>query len=503
MPKDPPLPLDPWGLLGLPGQVPPASFLTSANAHQYRLIVRILAEQQAHSLTGVSHADVTRMVHESLPEDQADDLMEAMNLDARLNQLTEWDVVSAWQDQAETEADFLRNRRRYQLTESGAYLFEVATHLESELGQASTAALAAPGMLADHIAVALEALRTTDADAAHRAVADIQNTLKVMAETASIWQSKLAAALGGTPDEGKVIRLLETILAYVDAWGAGVDQYTDPIADNVVILGQVPADVWRRVALARVGATAPDHTIDAVVVELQAVPVTLAQWFCGAWPQARRLRRQMRDAITPVLRSHRTLLAVGGSVSRKADLVRLAHAIEAAPDEATAWDTWATATSLYSARHLTLGAPEVDAPLRTSVWDAPPVPISQRLRTHGHRSLTGRVARMPDLTTARDAARQAAARERADHARAEAEVVQRSGTRLSTWAPLGRMASAFFLELLSAARDGRQPDGTSAGTSDDGRWTVRLTPTDPPAWAVLHTPDGRLALPDALVEIVS
>ena len=41
-----------------------------------------------------------------------------------------------------------------------------------------------------------------------------------MGAAAAEWQSRLAAALGGAPTEQKVSRLLETILAYVEAWEA-------------------------------------------------------------------------------------------------------------------------------------------------------------------------------------------------------------------------------------------------------------------------------------------
>jgi len=492
-----------WEVLGLPGPVPAASFLTSANAHQYRLIVRVLAEQQAHSLTGVSHDDVHRLVRQHLPPDDAGALMEAMNIEARLTQLLEWGVVEAWQDRAETEADFLRNRRRYQLTESGSYLNDVADRLETELGPVSTAALAAPATLLEHLNSALSAVRRDDIAAMNNAMADIQNALEIMAQTASVWQSKLAAALGGSPNETKVARLLETILAYVDAWGSGVDAHTGRIGDAVPQLAALPATFWRRVGLARLGTGAPEHTVAAVVEELAGVAATLEGWFCGPQPQAKRLRRQMRDAITPVLRSHRTLLAVGGTVSRKADLVRLAHAIEAAPDDAAAFELWAGATGLYAARHFTRQAPEIDAPQRVSVWDAPPVAIARRLRAQGHRSLTGRVARMPDMAKARNAARREAARQRADRANAEASLVARTGTVLSTWEPLSATAAELFLDLVSAAREGRQTDGSLLGTSGDGRWTLRLIPVDPPGWAVLRTPGGRLGLPDARVEIVA
>lgn len=110
---------------------------------------------------------------------------------------------------------------------------------------------------------------------------------------------------------------------------------------------------------------------------------------------------------------------------------------------------------------------------------------------------------MPDTSAARAEARRLAVRERAELARAEAELAQRSGTDLSTWAPLNATETGLFLDLLSAARDNREADGSMAGISADGRWRLRLWPTTPGRPAVLRTPNGRLVLADARVEITS
>src|SRR5659263_745445 len=47
-----------------------------------------------------------------------------------------------------------------------------------------------------------------DTDAAATSLALVQTTLADMARTAATWQSRLAAALGGAPDQSKVERLL-------------------------------------------------------------------------------------------------------------------------------------------------------------------------------------------------------------------------------------------------------------------------------------------------------
>lgn len=493
--------LDPWDVLGLPGAITAAGFLTATNAAQYRLIVTELAAEQAQSLTGVSHDELAERLRARLPSESAAQLVEDMNLEDRLGQLVKWGTCEVWQDRAETEADFLRNRSRYQLTETGSALHRLAVELDTDLAAGSTAALVAPSTLTDRLREMLAAVANHDFVAAQGEYAQVQTTLAAMSTTAAAWQSKLAAALGGAPDEAKVTRMLETILAYVEAWGSGIDAYSATIAELVASVQALSGPTWRAMALARVGADAADHVVAAVVDELAGVAAVLEQWFSGASPQATRLRRQMRDAVAPVLKTHRTLLAVGGTVSRKAELVRLAHAIEEAPDERLAWQLWATATSLYGARHLSVLVPEIERPTLTSVWDAPPAPVSSRLRAQGHRSLVGRPARMADTTEARKHARAAAARERADLARAEAALAQRSGTRLAQWSELDAPQAELFLHLVSDARNSRQGDGSMTGMSSDGRWRVTLRPR--PGSAVIRTPNGRLVLEDAVVEFSS
>lgn len=495
-------PLDDWTLLGLPGTAPAASFLTSLLAPQYRLLVDILAERQATSLTGVGHDELAGLLRERLLEQEItpDRPLATLNLEERMAQLVRWGTAEAWQEPAQTEADFLRNRYRYQLTEAGVEFHRTAQRLEADLGPGSTAALMAPASLAERLEATLAALGDRDSETASSNYSQVQTTLENMASSASSWQSKLAAALGGAPDEAKVTRLLETILAYVEAWGSGVDAYSVRIAETLPRLRELEADSWRAMALARVQSDAPDRAVTAVVAELLDTVATLATWFGEPHPQAQRLRRQMRDAVAPVLRSHRTLLAVGGTVSRRAELLKLAHAVEDAPNSDQAWRLWATATGLWSARHLRLETPDVADPPHTSTWEAPPAAVSSRLRRQGHRSLTGRTARMSDTSAARAEARRQAARDRADLARAETGLVARSGTRLTDWGPLESAQADLFLQLVATARNHRDSDGRLSGRTPDGRWQLVLTPVDPPCFAVLHTPDGRLVLPDAHAE---
>lgn len=487
-----------WALLPLPGASTAAAYLTGPLAKQYRLIVDVLDDERRISLTGVGFDELSALIRARLPEERAVELMGEFALEARMRQLVEWGTCESWQDHAETQQDFLRNRYRYQLTEAGSAFNAAVRRVEAELGPSSTAVLLAPASLTERINATLAAISTGDTAAASKEFAQAQTTLDAMGAAAVEWQSRLAAALGGSPTEQKVQRLLETILAYVEAWGSGVDIWTDAIVAALPQLGAVPDDTWRAMAIARLGSEAADDALVSTVAEMRTVVSTVGTWFAGAEPQAKRLRRQIRDAVAPVLRSHRTLLAVGGTVSRKADLLRLAAALEEAPDADAAWRLWCTATGLFSARHFTLTTPEVSNGPRVSAWEAPPAVISRRLRAQAARSLAGRPAQIVDNAAARVEARRLAMREQADLEQAAASLTARSGTPFSHWESLSSTESKLLLDLVSVARNQRSPDGSSEGVSADGRWRLQLRPL--PGSAVLNTPEGRLVLPDALVE---
>lgn len=487
-----------WALVPLPGQSTAASYLTGALAKQYRLIVDILDDERHVSLTGVGFDELTSLIRRRLPEDRAGELLSELALDARMRQLVEWGTCEAWQDHAETQQDFLRNRHRYQLTEAGSAFNAAVRRLEAEHGPSSTAVLLAPASLTERLHASLAAITDRDPEAASREFAQAQTTLDAMGTAAAEWQSRLAAALGGSPTEQKIQRLLQTILEYVEAWGSGVDAWSDSIIEVLPRLAAIPDDSWRAMALARLGADASDESLASTVVEMRTAVTTLGTWFAGAEPQAKRLRRRIRDAVAPVLRSHRTLLAVGGTVSRKADLLRLAAALEEAPDEDAAWHLWCISTGLFPARHFTTTTPEVSNGPRVSVWEAPPAIISRRLRAQAARSLAGRPAQIVDNAAARVEARRLALREQADLECAAASLTARSGTQLSDWESLTPSEATLLLDLVSVARNHRSPDGTSEGVSADGRWRLVLRPL--PGSAVLNTPEGRLVLPDAVVE---
>jgi hypothetical protein len=117
----------------------------------------------------------------------------------------------------------------------------------------------------------------------------VRTTLKDMAEAASIWQSRMASALAGTPDADKMSRLRETLTAYVTVWGAGVDTYSPRIREALSRLRQIVTnDDWRAMALSGIDASAPEETVQAIAQGNRDEADTLSVWFGERTGQALR-----------------------------------------------------------------------------------------------------------------------------------------------------------------------------------------------------------------------
>ncbi|MEU4427289.1 DUF2397 domain-containing protein [Actinoplanes sp. NPDC024001] len=498
---------DLWLLAGLPGGLIEASYLTHRQyAAQFRLIVDVLLAQQQHTLTGIAAADLPGLLREHIVQLGADAAVlddSGFNLKARMADLRRWRVIHIFQDRVTRDADFVLDFDRYQLTETAAQLHRAVLTLGEDVA-AGAAATLAPGVLTAQLSV-LSAAAGTDPVAAAGAWSVIQTTYRGMADAAASWQARLAGALAGTPDQRKVTIVQETLRRYVDMWGAGVDTHSETITEVVRGLATVTDGQWRRIAVHTLGASADDAAIDELTGSYQQTLSTLRAWFDGPDCQARRLRRQMRDTIRPLLSSQRVLAAVGGHVSRRAELLRLATGIETAADEQQAWRLWCAATGLFSARHLPGAAPVPPGNAGgVSFWDAEPVEVEARLRKQGPKATAGGApARIADRRDARRAARELALRRRDEAAGTEARVLARSGLPLSQWPQVTTAELDLLLLLLGAVNTARpDPDGVRSAVSDDARWSLRADPApDGAPSAVVHTPDGRLVHPDIRLHI--
>jgi uncharacterized protein (TIGR02677 family) len=504
---------DAWELAGFPGRLNVAAYLTADQlAAQYRVIVDVLLDAQEQSLTGVGRDDLLVAVRDRIAvatgQETANRLTspEVFDLDQRMKALFDWEVVIRWQDKAKTEADYIRTRIRFQLTSEAADLHRWLRRKIDEDAVATSAAAFAPAIIAERLDETIEALATRDHARAAQAWAQVRTTLKDMADAASIWQSRMASALAGAPDEDKMRRLRETLMAYVTVWGAGVDSYSPRIRAGLSRLRVEATDAdWRAMALTGLDASAPEETVHAIARSNADATEILAVWFGESRGQALRLRRQVRDAVTPLLRGSRALLATGGRVTRRAELLRIAGAVESAASDDDGWRVWCAATGLWSARHLT-GIPDEprEAAARTSFWEAPAVPVSLTLRKRGTQSVKGRPAQIPNRRQARQAARLEAARQREAADAADRALAARSGSYLADWSLITTDEEAVTVwdMLTSVLRAEPDASGVRAAFTEDDRWKVIAypAPRGRPT-ATLAFPEGQLACENWKIEV--
>jgi uncharacterized protein (TIGR02677 family) len=482
------------------------NYLVSKFAAQYRVVVEVLLAAQDTSLTGMSFDEIAAAVRARLLGDVGEDAATQLltdaryHLDARLDQLEKWQVVTRWQEPARTGEDFLRRRDRYQLTPLAARLhtfwLEVRNGDDDESGEFTLA----PRAIHERLVAFAKALAEHRFVAAANEFQQVTALHQAMARAARGWQRTLAHALSGGPDQAKQDLLWRTLQAYIGMWGEQVDTYSPRISDLIVGLRNLlgPAE-WAATVRAALVADAAEDLVQAQAQRWSKTWEALATWFSGPDGQARRLRRQLRDLVAPWARNMHILVDTGGAVTRRGELLCLAEAIEQAPTEDDAWRIWNTAVGIFSARHLLVMADATED--HAISWaEAPRAPVTARFREQGPRAAVGRRSRAADYSKGRAAARHARAAVAATRAEAEARLRQLSGSRVSSWGTVTEAELDLFLELVGLTRAHGGPatvDRTRAGTTADGRWRIVLEPPDTAAEvATLVSARGRLVTVD-------
>lgn len=474
---------DPWSA-HLPGQELVPAYLASRFAAQYRVIVDVLLAEQDTSLTGLSYDEVAAAVRDHIagrvPAESLVSLLDpqVLHLDARLERLERWRVVIRWQEPARTGEDFLRRRDRYQLTPIAARLHSFWSQTDDSDDSAGDLTLA-PRAIHDRLQAFAEAIRSQHYPTAAAEFQQVSTLHQAMATAARGWQRSLAHAMSGNPDPTKQEVLWRTLQAYVGMWGEQVDVHSPRIQELIDALSpDLTAMVWR--ACVR-SAMADDPADDLVNTQAERWAHTwdaLGSWFGGADGQARRLRRQLRDLVAPWARNTHILMDTGGTITRRAELIKLATAIERAPDELTAWRIWDTAVGAFSARHLLLPSDSADD--HSLPWSAAPAAqVTARFREQGTRAAVGRRTKIPDYSAGKDAARRARAAAAAIRAEAEAHLRQRSGTSLDSWGDITEAELDLLLEFVGTARRaaaGAHGTGPRVAVTGDGRWRITLHP---------------------------
>lgn len=495
-------------------QVDAFRYATAPNAPTYRAIVHVCYEALQRYVIELRPEAILELLRTSGFEVDVDDVD---TLESEyLTPLARWGNLKPTADPAGVDRleDFYRRRLVYHLTDVGQSAHRAVVEVEATVGRSGSLQANMLVKIRDGLAALADAAGRDDPDELLRLLHDVQTAFETLTAEANRFMTDLGELVGGDrdteDDDARFVAFKQAVLAYISRFVEQLRQLTDEIVAN---LRRVQAaGLEALVARAAQSADLPDFSGDGAAparwsADQRARWAGIVAWFTGAEAdEEATVERLASFAVGSVLTLTRTLGRLndrrGRPVDRTTDFLTLARWFAAVEDDADAHRLWRVAFGLHGARHVHLA--ETDPELtstRTSWWDADPVVVPTRLRTHGRAPRQGRHPRAADFSAQRQ---WLAARARREREQLELAVARLAGPplRLSDVAELDAGEFDLLLALIDAALSTpRDADGARATRTADGRLHVALRPPDGRARCVLTTPGGRLAAPDYLVEV--
>lgn len=495
-------------------------YATVDRAPTYRAVVQAFHEAKQCYRIQLRPGEVLEALRASSIQHELDTQEE---LERALDQLVQWGNLAAKHDTAaaRTLAEYNRRRYLYRLTPEGEAAHRAVQDVEKTFersGSLQTEMLrriqeAVEGLAAQATAAAD---RAPDGQRVVRLLVDLHNAFDRLTREANLFMSKLTEHLtAGKVDEKRYQLHKQAVLDYISTFVARLGRVADPISVSVGAVNE--AGIGRLLRAAAPFAELPPPLHDEDPQEQWIAAETdrwagLSRWFVGTHGEEPTIQQLGNEAVQAVVRLTRALdrlneRRVGGG-DRAVMFVELARAFAGCASDDDAHELWQRAFGLHAARHFHLAEEDVElTSASTSWWDAEPVEVAVRLRTHGRISKAGRPSPAADHSSAREWMAQRRRREQARREAAARRFVDSGPQRLGE---LGRLDDAelqLLLELLDcglAAPAGER--GEHRAHSRDGALAITLTPPAcdaPGPMVAIATPRGVLRARDWTLEVVA
>lgn len=495
-------------------QVGALRYATAPNAPTYRAIMAVVADAMQRYVVELRAPDILAALRES---DYVVDVAGVDELETQhLDRLVHWGNLAATHDPKGVDrlSDFYHRRLVYHLTDVGEAAHRAVTEVEATIGRSGSLQTNMLVKVRDGLAALDAATEYVDPDAIVRILHDVTGAFDTLTHEANRFMTDLGALMtedrdDATSDE-RFAAYKQAVLRYISRF---VDELRRLADDITALLGRLRAGpIDRLIDVASRSADLPDFDgtgaarLDWVARE-HGRWNGIALWFVGRDQEPPTVDRLADFAIGAVLTLTRTLGRLndrrGRTLDRTADFLTLAGWFTECEDDEAAHELWHAVFGLHGARHTHLV--EEDAGLtstRTSWWDADPVRIPTRLRTHGRVHRGGRTPKAADHTAERQWLAAKARRERAQLEAASARFTDRV-VRLSDLAELDPHEFDLLLDLLDTAlTTARQGDGRRATRTTDGRLEIVLTPPRDDSTCTIRTTRGQLQGPDYELEVI-
>lgn len=493
-------------------QVAAFQYVTVENAPTYRAIMQAFFDARQRYVIELRARDVLERLTASnqyfeLPNDEA--------LDRHLGQLVEWGNLAHAHDPGAVSRleDFYKKRFVYHLTAVGEAAHKAVLEVEAAVGRSGSLQST---MLAK-IRNALEALvregaASPDPNALFGFLHDLHTAFGTLTEEANRFIGEIDRTETGPAAEDRFMLYKQALLAYISRFIEQLRRLSGEIRAAIDAFDAAPA--VRLIELASKSSDLPPSLGHGDPAELWCRNQNerwagLRAWFqgdlaSGAAPVVDRLAQVARDAVIALTR---TLVRLNDRrtrpVDRAADFRTLARWFSQSPDDRNAHILWRRAFGLAPARHFDLA--DEDAELTssgTSWWDARPVEVPIRLRSHGSAPTAGRPSSAPDHTLTREWIAQKRRREQGILREAINRFADRGPLTISGLDSLSTPEFDLLLSFIDEALTSpKSPAGIRVGRSSDGRFRITLHPPADMARVTIQVPSGRLSCLDYRIQI--
>jgi uncharacterized protein (TIGR02677 family) len=488
-------------------------FTTSENAELHTAVMQVLWDANEQLETALTIDDVlARLPAAGWLGELGDE-----QVGGALTQLARWGLLDATQNHAAhyaSAAEYERKNLLYALTRKGEAALEGISHALTRLGESGALQTAVLAAIADRLDDLYRLLTgdTWDDQVVFARLMELEAHLDALRTGTRQFNSDLQRLLrDDAADLATFHEVKAKTVAYLEEYVTDLDQRRQRIADAVARVESLGVGVLHRRALA--GANL--HSVrgadpaPAWLAQREARWEGLRRWFRPLDGEPARIDELREVAQRAIISLLRVLELLRESRRRQssiaADFRTLARWFAAAPSEADAHRLFNAAFGLWPARHAHLAADDPEGTPASTPWgEAPPVPVSPLLRTHGRSEKFGATARLRDTTELRRRRQAEAARQRAELEAAWRQLATNGAVRLSSFGALDHSTFERLLELLGRALAvPAGTDGNRRATTADGQLEIVLSRVDDGRRAVLTTPRGRFGGPDLLVEIRS
>jgi len=501
--------------VGESGRIPILNYVVAPKARLYRAILGVFMEARARYEVYRRPQEIVAALQAAghpLTEE------EVQSIETTLEQLVSWGNLHAIQQTsgARTLEEFNQRRFLYQITSAGERAERHIGALVSEVGEQGALQGVMLRAITESLAALLQETKNPDADRLFQLLDTLDHQFTSLASNASLFMLTVSRTLDlGEEGEEVFQAYKDTLLTYIQGFLDELQRLAPSIRSTLEEIER--ADLEQFFALAASADQAP-------VVEFSAPPPTsrfagqwrgLRSWFVGTDGEEPRYGALQAEARRAVQRLIGLLLRLSrsrsGRLSRRQDLLALAHRFQDSESDKAAHAIFKSAFGLFGARHFRVLSAEqelirenLERPTE-SWWNSTDssVEVSLRLRVAARYARSGYSAPVPNFKHQKEMLARRLREERAGQEGILEAFISRGPFQLSDLEELLPEHFRSLSEMIAFASTRPHQVGQEViATSRDGSVQIHLQRPSDAAMTTLATRYGELWLPDYRIALV-